>query len=63
MQVLNCYFSFWKMYCYRKNRQPEEVEQEGLPVIVVTAEQSPVYQLGEHTSFDAERMELIKRSK
>jgi hypothetical protein len=54
------FFIFGKMYCYRKNRQPEEVEQEGLPVIVVTAEQSPVYQLGEHTFFDAERMELIK---
>lgn len=37
------FFIFGKMYCYRKNRQPEEVEQEGLPVIVVTAEQSPVY--------------------
>lgn len=54
------FFIFGKMYCYRKNRQPEEVEQEGLPVIVVTAEQSPVYQLGEHTFFDVERMELIK---
>ena len=54
------FFIFGKMYCYRKNRQPEEVEQEGLPVIVVTVEQSPVYQLGEHTFFDAERMELIK---
>lgn len=43
------FFIFGKMYCYRKKRQPEEVEQEGLPVIVVTAEQSPVYQLGEHT--------------
>ena len=43
------FFIFGKMYCYRKNRQPEEVEQEGLPVIVVTAEQSPVYQLEEHT--------------
>ncbi|MFR1082729.1 MAG: winged helix-turn-helix domain-containing protein [Bacteroides cellulosilyticus] len=54
------FFIFGKMYCYRKNRQPEEVEQEGLPVIVVTVEQSPVYQVGEHTFFDAERMELIK---
>ena len=27
---------------------------------MVTVEQSPVYQLGEHTFFDAERMELIK---
>ncbi|MFR9260984.1 MAG: winged helix-turn-helix domain-containing protein [Bacteroides cellulosilyticus] len=54
------FFIFGKMHCYRKNRQPEEVEQEGLPVIVVTVEQSPVYQLGEHTFFDAERMELIK---
>ena len=52
---------FGKVYCYRKNRQIEEVEQEGLPVIVMAAEQSPVYQLEEHTFFYVERMELIKQ--
>lgn len=55
------FFIFGKMYCYRKNRQIEEVEQEGLPVIVMTAVQSPVYQLEEHVSFNVERMELIKQ--
>lgn len=55
------FFIFGKVYCYRKNRQIEEVEQEGLPVIVMAAEQSPVYQLEEHTFFYVERMELIKQ--
>lgn len=55
------FFIMGRKSFYRENRQTEKSESKDLPVVVVTAKQSSVYQVGKNVFFDAERMELIKQ--
>lgn len=54
-------FIFERIYRCRKSSRTKKTEEENIPVVVVPAGQSHVYQLEENVYFDAERMELRKK--